>query len=126
MKSTIRFFIVFFLSFAATFFLAFKLAPDHKCGPPAKVCIANQRILTGAIEMYNMDNQNSLKELKKEDYLNNDGLLLRSGYLKKPLEMPSENCQLLFKLNDKNEPELSCKKHGSISKPIYDPEELSY
>ncbi|MDD3000840.1 MAG: hypothetical protein PHF29_03725, partial [Candidatus Riflebacteria bacterium] len=56
-----------------------------------KACFANQRVLMGAIEMYNMDHDEMIKEITP-DIFNAGGLLLREKYLANPLRMPDPDC----------------------------------
>ncbi len=118
MKAFFRFVLVFVLFFCGTLVLAYKFSPPGKCEHPFRSCMANQRVLRGAIEMYNMDHTNTLKGIKKDDYMSKAGLLLEGKYLKEPLEMPDKNCLLIYRTDKNNEFEIYCKKHGSVENPI--------
>jgi len=83
-----------------------------------KACFANQRVLMGAIEMYNMDNDEMIKEITP-DMFNAGGLLLREKYLANPLRMPDPDC-LIYSEGDLtgDSGQIRCKKHGSPVDPI--------
>jgi len=58
-----------------------------------KACHANQRVLAGAVEMYNMDNGNAMKTLRHADVVNPAGELVKGYYIKAPITPPEANCE---------------------------------
>ncbi|MBU1105739.1 MAG: hypothetical protein KKB51_03640 [Candidatus Riflebacteria bacterium] len=58
-----------------------------------KVCHANQRVIAGAVEMYNMDKGNALATLRHADATTPSGVLVTSRYLKSPITLPETNCE---------------------------------
>ena len=72
-----------------------------------KSCFSNLRIMCGAVEMYNMDN-----DKKPMTSLNIDELL-NKHYLPKSFEGPAEKCE--YYMEDK---EIKCKYHGSCNAKI--------
>ena len=78
-----------------------------------KSCFSNQRVIQGAIEMYNMD-------VKTEDmmhYLDQEQLV-RGNYLKKKLENePERSCLYLSRGDLVEDGFIYCDYHGDISQP---------
>ena len=78
-----------------------------------KSCFSNQRILQGAVEMYNMD-------VKTEDmmhYLDQE-LLVQGKYLKKKLENePERSCFYLSRGDLAEDGFIYCDYHGDILQP---------
>lgn len=68
-----------------------------------KACFANQRVLTGGVEMFNMDNANPMTSLNIQE-------LVSRGYLKSAPTGPERGCQYFFNQNG----DMACRLHGSI------------
>ncbi len=72
------------------FFVLLKPVPNFKRHPNnrEKTCFFNQRIIQGAVEMYNMD-------VKKDEEMNNldIDILFKGNYLKEIPKKPEESCQ---------------------------------
>ena len=76
-----------------------------------KFCMSNIRIIQGAVEMYNMDND---KE-KMMEILDID-MLIKEKYLK-PVSKPEISCEY-YSVGDLSvDGEVACKEHGSLSNP---------
>ena len=75
----------------------FALEEDFK-----KSCFANQRIIAGAVDFYNMENEkNPMTSLNIEE-------LLKNRFIRKKPEGPNEKCEYYIEDN-----EIKCKYHGS-------------
>ncbi|MDD3148477.1 MAG: hypothetical protein PHD82_14385, partial [Candidatus Riflebacteria bacterium] len=100
------------LVIAATIALPnFKIAREQA---RTKACFANQRVILGAVEMYNMDNQVMLTELKDAD-TRNGGLLVSKGYLKTGVISPEPDCSY-HSIGDLSGTGLiTCTRHGSVA-----------
>ncbi len=86
-------------------------------------CFDNQRIIQSAIEMYNMDVPTMVNTmLPGEDFESFENLLLKMGYFKEPLPLPSEKCSYGFINITKDDGTVFCKYHGTPeSKDIKNP-----
>lgn len=83
-----------------------------------KACAANQRVLVGAIEMYNMDKPAPLKVINPSTL----SMLVKEQYLKSPLTPPDPGCSYSGKDLDKDlsnpdslHEKISCAFHGRLS-----------
>ena len=77
-------------------------------------CFSNQRLIQGAIEMYNMDVSDMVDTvIPGRDYESFEDLLLREGYFKEPLPLSSPECSYGF-VNITDNGSVFCKKHGTI------------
>lgn len=76
-------------------------------------CFANQRILLGAIEMYNMDHEKMLTQLSEAD-AQEGGILLKNQYLREPINKPEPECSYYSEGDLSKNGKISCKKHGSV------------
>ena len=83
----------------------------------AKACGATMRVLMGAVELYNMDNQTMMRELNEANY----NILISKGYIKKDFkcECPvtnkfqySSTCDLVETTDLLTA--LKCENHGTI------------
>lgn len=72
-----------------------------------KACYANQRVLLGAVEMYNMDKENSMTSLDID-------ALLNGKYLKSRPYPPETRCQYLSSGNLAETGLIYCQLHGPI------------
>ncbi len=59
--------------------------------PVETACEHNQRVILGAIEMYNMDHQEMIKTLD-DSMVRAGGVLVKESYLKTPIESPAKDC----------------------------------
>lgn len=87
--------------------LAQEMSPEEEY----KRCVAIRRVLTGAIEMHNMDTPQLIKENieNHEQVMEIIRLLHRMKYLKENLTPPSEGCQYTIENYS-----IKCKKHGEL------------
>ena len=86
-----------------------------------KACFSNQRVLQGAIEMYNMDNNVMLETaLPGGDFGDIETLLIREKYMKDYLEPPEEKCSYGF-INITKDGSVFCKYHGTIDSSYESP-----
>ncbi len=69
-----------------------------------KHCLSNLKVLQDAIEMYNMDNKESIDNLNEENLKS----LISKGYLK-GISSPTDKCKYLSKNG-----EVYCKYHGGV------------
>lgn len=92
--------------FAAIALPNFKKAKERAS---QRACFANQKVLAGAMEMYNLDNNAQLKELDPEIMRR----LVEHGYLMKIPECPSaKQGGRAYSLNDEGDPK--CSVHGTV------------
>ena len=79
-----------------------------------KACFANQRVILGAIEMYNMDNKEMLKFIRDSD-VRDGGILPEQKYLKSGIVNPEPGC-FYSSIGDLTEMtgKITCKIHGSV------------
>jgi competence protein ComGC len=77
---------------------------------PQKACFSNQRVILGAIEMYNMDHSEMLTECN-ENILN---ILHDEGYLKQMPSKPTDKCEYLSSSDLTSKGVIYCKYHGSV------------
>ncbi len=83
-----------------------------------KACHANQRVIAGAIEMYNMDNATMMKTLRHDDAVMASGALVRGLYLKNGIRPPESDCEY-FSFGDLTKNGIVyCRRHGTIE-PYY-------
>ena len=81
-----------------------------------KACQSNIRVIQGAIEMYNTDNNNHMKHLDKEGL----EILSKSHYLKEKLEKPETSCEYrsIGNLSNKGEGIVFCTYHGDLEQIV--------
>ena len=75
-----------------------------------KACFSNQRVILGAIEMYNMDHDVMMTECNEY----NLHLLCDEGYLKQMPTKPREQCEYLSNSDLTATGVIYCKYHGSF------------
>ncbi len=80
-----------------------------------KACMANMRVITGAVEMYNMDNQDLMRQLNMD-------ALLKGKYLKSKIVPPEPGCRYLAIGDLSAGGEVYCQLHGNVDRRS--PEEL--
>ena len=86
------------------------LIPNFRKGhAPSKEkgCYSNIRVLQGAVEMYNMDNEEMMTEL-------NANILVDSKYLKSIPKGTEPECKYFTKGNLTEDGEICCKLHGGL------------
>ena len=76
-----------------------------------KSCYSNQRVILGAIEMYNMDSSIMMEELNSH----NMQLLIDGKYLKEKPTSYDNHCEYASQGNLTEDGEIYCKYHGSIT-----------
>jgi competence protein ComGC len=72
-----------------------------------KACYSNIRILLGAVEMYNMDHETMMTDLKTDK-------LLADGYLKSEISLPDSECKYFATGDLTGDGEICCELHGII------------
>ncbi len=83
----------------------------------AKYCAANIRIITGGVEMYNMDNKVMMKELEIKNLLTptyNPYTKKNETYLKGDPNNNQYGCSYKSKGDLTTDGEIICNKHGSL------------
>jgi len=78
-----------------------------------KACHANQRVIAGAVEMYNMDNATMMKTLRNADTAAS-GALVSGLYLKSPIHPPESDCEYLSFGDLTKNGIIYCRRHGTI------------
>lgn len=82
-----------------------------------KACYANMRVIQGAVEMYNMDHGTEQKQmcdhLVDADVTSPDGLLVRGGYLKRPITRYEPDCYYSGQGLSKDG-KIVCSRHGTV------------
>lgn len=110
-KITIFIAILSLLVFSVAPVLAYKSAREDS---EQKNCFANQRLLAGSIEMYNMDNSEMIENFYPGlDYENCEKMLIEKGYLKEMLIIPNRDCSY-GGINITGSGTIFCKLHGSV------------
>lgn len=79
-----------------------------------KACHANQRVLAGAVEMYNADKGNTMKTLRHADVVSPAGELIKSYYLKSPIMLPEVNCEYCSYGDLADTGIIYCTQHGAL------------
>lgn len=82
-----------------------------------KACMANIRVITGAIEMYNMDNEEKIST-HLDDPTRNSASLVEKKYLKSPLMSPERECFYRIDGDMTENGVISCDVHGTLESPI--------
>ncbi len=72
-----------------------------------KACFSNIRVLQGAVEMYNMDNDVLMKSLDTD-------ALVKGHYLKYPPQGPETDCEYYSDGNLAEDGEVACRRHGKL------------
>ncbi len=110
-KNTIFIAILSLFVFSVAPVLAYKPAREDS---EQKNCFANQRLLAGSIEMYNMDNSEMIENFYPGlDYENCEKMLIEKGYLKEMLIIPNKDCSY-GGINVTGSGTIFCKLHGSV------------
>lgn len=79
-----------------------------------KACFANQRVIYGAVEMYNMDHNKACSNLIDSDVTDSSGTIVSGGYLKGPVTRPDANCEYRSYGNLATNGIVYCTYHGTI------------
>ena len=110
---------------------AMAIPPHHGHRRPSairKQCFSNQRVISGAVEMYNMDSAVMLDTaLPGGDFCDVEEALIKGKYLKDYIVPPEEGCSYGFTDMGGNG-YVFCKKHGNTESkdnekpilPVYD------
>lgn len=72
-----------------------------------KACFANQRVIAGAVEMYNMDHDQPMTSLNLD-------LLVKKGYLKARPTLPEPGCHYMGSGNLSQTGQIYCRLHGNV------------
>lgn len=90
--------------------------PGHGPGNPPSLgrdskyaCYSNIRVLTGAVEMYNMDHATMMSTLDTDT-------LVKEHYLKYPPKGPDPDCEYYSEGDLIEDGIIACKKHGALPK----------
>ena len=89
-------------------FLAYPNFEKARSEARRKACFSNQRVLQGAVEMYNMDNESNM--MHKLDMK----LLLKGRYIKTMIEGPEPKCSYVSKGDLAKEGNVECTNHGPV------------
>jgi hypothetical protein len=77
-----------------------------------KVCFVDQKVISGAVEMYNMDHSIPMTDFKDEFISTKKGLLVAEGYLKNPVTKAHSKCRYLSYGDLTKDGVLYCSYHG--------------
>lgn len=86
-----------------------------------KACYANMRVLLGAVEMYNMDNDVMIKHMDNKAI----SLLVKGKYLRKDPQKPTSSCEYLDDGDLTNGGLIRCREHGTVEGPPPPPPTIS-
>lgn len=101
--------------------IASAFAPGHGPGPGGpgfgpgqasaearkRACFSNIRVLTGGVEMYNMDHATMMSTLDMD-------VLVKERYLRSPIKGPDPECEYYTEGDLTQDGIIACKKHGAI------------
>jgi hypothetical protein len=79
-----------------------------------KACMANMRVIQGAVEMYNMDNHQMLSVVTENELQ----LLVDGNYLKALPVRPESDCWYGTKGDLTHDGCIVCARHGSVEEPV--------
>lgn len=80
-----------------------------------KACHANQRVLAGAVEMYNMDNETKMHTIRHADVISPAGELIKGCYLKSPINPAELDCEYYSYGNLTSTGIIYCTQHGTLA-----------
>ncbi|MFZ2957505.1 MAG: hypothetical protein WA705_11490 [Candidatus Ozemobacteraceae bacterium] len=80
---------------------------------PMKACYANQRVILGAVEMYNMDHSVMISTISDADVSEN-GLLVKGSYLKSKISKPTPGCSYAATGDLTGPGKITCAAHGPV------------
>ena len=72
-----------------------------------KACFSNIRVLQGAVEMYNLDNETMMESLEIDK-------LVKGKYLRDVPQGPEPDCEYYSDGNLTNDGEVACRRHGKL------------
>ncbi|EKD82865.1 MAG: hypothetical protein ACD_39C01039G0001, partial [uncultured bacterium] len=78
-----------------------------------KACHANQRVIAGAVEMYNVDKGNTMTTLLHTDATTPSGVLITGLYLKSPVIPVETDCEYRSYGNLTDNGIVYCTQHGA-------------
>jgi hypothetical protein len=84
-------------------------------GSIIKNCFSNQRVILGAIEMYNMDTNTMYYTLNPSDLADASSPLIKGGYLRSPIINADAKCVMRSYGNLAEEGVIYCEYHGATS-----------
>ena len=120
-KNTFFTVILFLLVISVGPVLAYKSA---RADSERKNCFSNQRLLAGAIEMYNMDNSEMFDNIYPGlDFENCEKMLIEKGYLKEMLIIPNRDCSY-GGIGITGSGVIFCKLHGSVYNYNYNEDKI--
>ena len=99
-------FMIFFYALVNFFSVAFTTKKHVYNSPREKACYSNIRVITGAVEMYNMDVKTLMTTL-------DTNTLLEKKYIK-PMIPPEKDCEYHSEGNIAKDGYIYCKRHGDI------------
>jgi hypothetical protein len=109
-------------------YLAMFAAPNYRRArgqARIKTCYANQRVLSGAIEMFIMDHTDlDILEHDLHTGTFNMDYLIKMGYLKSSLNLPTQFCEYRIIGNLEKDFTVVCLAHGTYDRPNTPVEEL--
>ena len=106
--------IMFVILFVITFFVITGSPGKSWYGRDTeKDCFSNIRVITGLVEMYNMDNKEPMDEINDE----NIKILKEKKYLKYNIKLPDNKCRYYAKGKLSENGVICCDYHGSIDSP---------
>ncbi|PKL51375.1 MAG: hypothetical protein CVV42_00565 [Candidatus Riflebacteria bacterium HGW-Riflebacteria-2] len=79
-----------------------------------KACHANQRVIAGAVEMYNMDSKIAMKSVLHSDLTSPSGILFTGKYLKAQITQPESTCEYRSYGDLSGSGIIYCTQHGTI------------
>lgn len=79
-----------------------------------KACFANQRVIAGAVEMYNLDNGPTYTSLNHLDVADSSGVMVSKMYLKSPIFIPEPSCEYRSYGDMTRNGIVYCAHHGTI------------
>ncbi|PKL43080.1 MAG: hypothetical protein CVV41_11795 [Candidatus Riflebacteria bacterium HGW-Riflebacteria-1] len=80
-----------------------------------KVCHANQRVIAGAVEMFNVDNGSKMKTVHHADLITPSGELIKGSYLKYPITTPEPDCEYYSYGDMTDNGIIYCTRHGTLA-----------
>jgi competence protein ComGC len=84
---------------------------------PQKQCYANMRVILGAVEMYNLNNEVGIKKVSSIHCTTRDSFLVKAKMLKKPIVPPTDKCEYYTKGLLLEKGAIFCTEHGCVEKP---------
>ncbi len=82
----------------------------------AAACLANQRTLMGAVEMYNMDSKEGKISEFQHSMALEGSILVKQHYLRSPLKLPDEKCRYKSQGDLSKDGIVYCEVHDDLKK----------